>query len=532
MPPDERNDGKKMTRRWGPRLLLSLLALLAACAGLPAYLPAPPEHAFTDVSDTRLGRICAASLSSVPPALSGFRMLPEGNTAFNARVALAKRAERSLDVQYYLIAHDDLGLQFLRELRDAAARGVRVRLLLDDLYTSGEDGLLSGLAAYPNVEVRLFNPLPVRAGSFRQRLLFSMLDFGRINHRMHNKLFIADDSFAVSGGRNIGEEYFMGSLTANFIDLDVLSSGPVVNELSTVFDTYWNSKHVMPIGRLVEQGSAAEARRRFDDLVRDTAPEVPERARDVLGTTPVAQQLDSGELTQAFASARVFADTPAKAAGADRGAAGPTVTDQTLALFATARAEVAIASPYFIPGEAGMAIIRAVGATQENGRLTLLTNSLGSTDEALAYAGYARYRLELLKAGVRIYELGGVLSRSSLRLGDFSKSLSRLHAKVATIDRRTVFIGSMNLDPRSSRLNTEIGLAIDSSELAQTVAGLSQAVLSGAFRLQLAADGEHIEWLQTDTQGRQIVLTREPDDNWWLRLKMWLLTPFVAEGLL
>ncbi|HEX7441977.1 MAG TPA: phospholipase D family protein, partial [Caldimonas sp.] len=422
-------------------LLMSALVVLAGCATLPPHVPSPPVHALTDVASTRLARIAAASLPSDEPALSGFRLLPEGETAFNARIALARRAQKSLDVQYYLIQNDDLGQQFLRELRDAALRGVRIRLLVDDLYTAGEDELLTGLAAYANVDVRLFNPLPARAGSFNLRLLFSMHEFGRINHRMHNKLFVADNSFAVSGGRNIAEEYFMHSATANFIDLDVLSCGPVVRELSTVFDTYWNSAFVRPIGSVAEPVPPEQARRRFEEIVGRAGPRVAERPRDVLGRTPVAEQLDSGELTQAYAPARVFADTPDKVAGEGGGAMGPTVTDQTLGLFATARAEVSIASPYFVPGERGMAMIRAVGATQENGRITLVTNSLGSTDEPLVYAGYARYRLELLKAGVRIYEIGASLSRYTERLGNFGRSLSRLHAKAAAVDHRWVFIG-------------------------------------------------------------------------------------------
>ncbi|HWK83962.1 MAG TPA: phospholipase D-like domain-containing protein, partial [Caldimonas sp.] len=262
-------------------------------------------------------------------------------------------AGKSIDAQYYLIQNDDLGQQFLRELRDAARRGVRVRLLVDDLYAAGEDDLLSGLAAYTNVDVRIFNPLPARAGPF-----------------------------------------------------------------------------------------------------------------------------------------------------------------------------------YFIPGERGMAIIRAVGATQENGRLALVTASLGLTDEPLVYAGYARYRVDLLKAGVRIYEIGATLGHDSDRLGHFGASIGRLHAKVATIDRRWLFIGSMNLDPRSAQENTEIGLAIDSPDLAETILMLFQEGLDATYRLRLSADGEHVEWLETDAVGWQHVHTREPDEDALLRLKIWLLAPFVGEGLL
>ena len=452
---------------------------------------------------------------------------------FTGPSAAGARASRSLDVQYYQIQRDSIGLQFLRELRDAARRGVRVRLLVDDLYTAGEDDLLAGLAAHPNVEVRLFNPLPSRAGSFARRLLWSLHEFGRVNHRMHNKLFIADNSFAVSGGRNLAAEYFMRSATANFVDLDVLSSGPVVRTLSGVFDAYWNSRHVRPVESVVARLPQDERRRRFERIVAPAGAGIPERPLDVLGASPVAQQLEAGQVAQAFASAQVFADTPDKVAG---GAAEPgvrTVTEQTLALFALAREEVNMVSPYFIPGESGMAIVRAVGATDENGRLSLVTNSLGSTDEPLAYSRYAHYRLALLKAGVRIYELGGSLSRDSDRLGRFGTSTTRLHAKLAIIDRRRVLVGSMNLDPRSARLNTEIGLVIDSPELAQALRGLFRDSLGqGAYRLRLSVDGERVEWIETGADGRQTVHTREPNDGWLVRLKLWLLEPFVGEALL
>ncbi len=170
--------------------------------------------------------------------LSGFRLLPEAPFSFNARIALARRAEKSIDVQYYELRNDGVGRQLLRELRDASRRGVRVRLLVDDLYMAGADALFSSLAAHPHVEVRLLNPLPARAGSLLSRIAFSMHDIVRINHRMHNKLFIVDNSFSVSGGRNIADEYFMQDGQANFIDMDVLASGPVVREQSAAFDLY------------------------------------------------------------------------------------------------------------------------------------------------------------------------------------------------------------------------------------------------------------------------------------------------------
>jgi len=495
--------------------LLLAAAAVAACASLPPFEPAPASHALDDVAGTRLATVAAASLPADDATVSGFRLLPEGETAFAARIALIRRAERSLDLQYYLIQDDAVGRRFLR-------------VLVDDLYTAGEDDLFAGLAAFANVEVRLFNALPSRSGSLGTRLLGSLWDLGRVNHRMHNKLLVADNSLAVSGGRNIAAEYFMRSKSANFIDLDVLSSGAVVSAFSSLFDDFWNSEEVRPVAQVTGVRPDEAARHRFDDRVAD-APEIVERDRDVLGAIPLGTQLDAGRLAQALAHARVFADSPGKV----RGEGGTTVTGQTLAIFATASEDVGIVSPYFIPGEAGMEIIRSVGSTQENGRITLVTNSLAATDEPLVYERYARYRLALLKAGVRIYEVGAALSRDSERLGNFGSSRSRLHAKVATIDHQRIFVGSMNLDPRSANDNTEIGLVIDSPVLAETAESLfRERVESGTYRLRLSAGGERIEWVETDAEGHERVHTSEPDDDPWLRFKLWLLAPWVPEGVL
>lgn len=513
-------------------LLHAVLALLTGCASLPAPVVRPPSHALTAVADTQLARIAAAAAPADGAGLSGFRLLPEGEAAFSARIALARHAQKSLDVQYYLIQHDAAGRQFLRELRDAARRGVRVRLIVDDLYTAGRDDEWAGLAAHPNVEVRLFNPMPSRVGSLKWRLLFSLHELGRINHRMHNKLLVADNTFAVAGGRNVAEEYFMHSATANFIDLDVLCVGPVVRELSADFDRYWNSEHAFPVEQLVAPSPPELARRRFDAAVGDASPGLTERPLDVLGFAPVAEQLDTGALSLVWAPARVLADQPDKVAGTAGPSSGPTVTEQTVALLAASKSQVNIVSPYFIPGERGLALIRAVGATEENGRITVVTNSLGATDEPLVHAGYARYRLDMLRAGVRIYEVSPVLSQRSGRLGSFGRSRGRLHAKVALIDGRSVFIGSTNLDPRSARTNTEVGLVIDSPELVRQLSGLFGSVVSGAYRLRLSADGERIEWVETDNQGLQTVHTTEPDDAWLMRLKVLLLSPFLSEDLL
>jgi len=518
--------------KFGIMLMFFAAVLLAGCATLPAPVPGAPTHAITDVADTHLARLAANAAPAGQAGLSGFRLLPEAAFAFDARISLVRRAEQSLDVQYYLIDKADVGLLFLRELRDAAARGVRVRLLIDDLYTAGEDELLSALAAHPNVEVRLFNPFPSRGGSPATRLLFSLHEFGRINHRMHNKQLVADNSFAVSGGRNIASEYFMRGTSANFIDVDLLSCGPIVREMSDAFDRYWNSEQVRPIGNVVPRAMPPElGRRRFDELASDAAPDVPLRPRDVLAHSAVGQQLETGALELYWASAHLFVDDPAKITRASSEAYRGSATEGTLSVVNSAREGVMIVSPYFIPGPRGMAMMKT--AVARGGRIEVVTNSLGATDEPLVYAGYARYRAEMLRIGVTIREIAPVLSGKSGRFGDFGKSISRLHAKLAVIDDDRLFIGSMNLDPRSSSVNTETGLVVNSKELvADFTKLLSGARVNLSYRLRLAPDGQQVQWLEYDDAGNDIVHDDEPGGYYWLRFQNWLLSPLVGEHLL
>ncbi|SFQ64378.1 Phosphatidylserine/phosphatidylglycerophosphate/cardiolipin synthase [Variovorax sp. OK605] len=507
---------------------------LAGCASLPPPRPMPVVTALsaTDVSQTELAQLAAKGTPGGSTALSGFRLLPEAAFAFDARISLARHAEKSLDVQYYLIQKDDVGLLFLKELREAAARGVRVRLLVDDLYTGGEDEVFSTLSAFPNIEVRLFNPLPSRASSLSARLLFSLTDFGRINHRMHNKLLVADNSFAVSGGRNIANEYFMRSTAANFIDMDVLSSGPVVRQMSEGFDRYWNSEHVRPIEQVAPQRlPVEEAQKRFDAIARTAVPDVAMHQRDVLNRPPVGQELITGNVGRYWAPSTLFVDSPEKITRKPDAAYEGSVTEGALNVINSARREVKIGSPYFIPGAHGMAMMKK--AIEGGGRITVVTNSLGATDEPLAYAGYERYRADMLKIGVTIYEIAPTLTGRSGRFGDFGKSISRLHAKLAVIDDDRFFVGSMNLDHRSAAVNTEMGLVIDSPELVQDYDKLMAGDrVNLGYRLRLGPDGRRVQWLEYDDAGGDIVHEDEPGEFLWLRFKNWLLLPIVGEELL
>ncbi len=522
-------------RHFASGLLALATLLLGGCFTLLPAVPNTPSYAITDVAKTTLAKLAAQGAPPVAPdgsPFSGFRLLPEAAFAFDARISLARNAEKSLDVQYYLINNDDVGLLLLRELREAAERGVRVRLLIDDLYTGGEDELFASFAAFPNVEVRLFNPLPSRVSSLPARLALSIFDFDRINHRMHNKLLVADNSFAVSGGRNIANEYFMRSTEANFIDMDVVSSGPIVHDMSKAFDMYWNSSHVRPIETIAPLTvSKDEAQHRFDELARTAVPDVPLRPRDVLEKSPLGEELLTGRIDRRWATAHLFADNPDKITRDRNAAFRGSVTEGALGVIDTAKKKVVIASPYFIPGPIGMAMMRK--QIDANVSVVVVTNSLGSTDEPLAYAGYERYRADMLKVGVTIYEIAPRYTFNK-RFGDFGKSISRLHAKLAMIDDSRMFVGSMNLDHRSAAVNTELGLVIDSPPMVEEYNKLVTGPRTDdlGYRLRLTPDGRRAQWVEYDDQGGDIVHEDVPGEFLWLRFKNWLLLPIVGEDLL
>ncbi|RST55414.1 phospholipase D-like domain-containing protein [Variovorax sp. MHTC-1] len=509
-----------------------LFGMLTACAGLPSGVQRPSSQARTDVADTRLAAVAAASLPAGNGQLSGMRLLPAGDQAFEARIALVRAAEKSIDVQYYQIADDLSGRQFLRGLADAAARGVRVRLLVDDLHAAGQDALLAGLAARPNLELRMFNPLAVRDGGVASRVLFSLHEFSRVNRRMHNKLLVADNVFAITGGRNIANEYFGRSEPANFIDMDMFAAGSVVRELSMVFDGYWNSEHAYPIQSLAAAEFSSEASRgRFDDTVRAAgAADLTVAARDPLGQSSVGSQLANGRLELHIAAARVIADAPAKAAPGDASLAYGAVMNGKLELMQSARSEVLVASPYFVPGRRTLEILKQ--ATDNRVRVSVITNSLATTDEPLAHFGYARYRGALLQMGVSLFELMPGAETRDGAAGELRGSLGRLHAKVAVVDQRWLYIGSLNMDRRSAHSNTEMGLIVDSPELAGQVASLLQGErLPRSYQVRSTADQPGLQWVAQDGQ-EKLVFADEPNSNWGQRLRLSVVSMFVDEELL
>jgi len=530
----------RSTRRPAWCRLLPALALLclSACASLPSEFASKPPTAVPTVQTTALERIAKASRAD--PEQSGFRLMPTGQFALQARLELARHAQRTLDVQYYQIHDDQTGRYLLRTLRDAAQRGVRVRILIDDLYTAGEDPLLLALDACPNVEIRLFNPFPAGRQNLITRFAANASQFSRVNRRMHNKLFIADGAMAVVGGRNIADEYFMLSKGANFVDLDTFVIGGILPRLTKLFEMYWDSPRVYPLGAIVKTDASIEERQRsFERLTAsDTTPEPdPPPPNDVLGYAPIKAELDAGKLGLIWADARAYADSPDKAIGRVSTYAGTPIEDvdsvryNVVEMVRRARSEVVITSPYLIPGEQGLEVLREA-VQRHHVKFTLVTNSLAATDEPVVHTGYRRYRPEMLKLGMNLYELSPVRVSRSLRLGRFSTSIGRLHAKSAVVDRDRVFIGSMNFDPRSDQLNTEMGLFIENREIAQQLLKLIDVIKSqGAYQVRLAANGKDLEWVTTGAQGQQ-ELVDEPETDIWSRMMLEILSVLTPESLL
>ncbi len=513
-------------------LAIALAAALGACGTLPAPHERPSVHAGPVDPSTRLAAIAAAS--TPPGEDSGFRLMPLGVYSLDARIQLAQRAEHSLVVQYYQLENDGSGRLLLRALREAAQRGVQVRILVDDLYTVHSQQLLLALSTTKNVEVRLYNPFCCGRNGLFTRFAASLTEIGRLNHRMHNKLFVADGTMAVVGGRNIADEYFVLSQAQNFIDMDALVIGKVVPQLEKIFDAYWNSEQVWPIGEIVHAAAGRPLTGAdFDDWIGMAAPppKIVLPPSDILGYGPISEELDGGRLGLLWGKATAIADPPSKPTYmTEDEAIATSVTMKVWGLMLAAKSDVELTSPYLVPGERGMAAFQELA--RRHVKLTLLTNSLAANDEPLVHTGYVRYRERLLASGADVYELSPEHTTASKRFGMFGKSVGRLHAKTAAIDRRKVFIGSMNLDPRSATLNTEMGVVVDSPQLAREmlrIIGVSK--LQNSYRLRLVQPGNQIEWLTNDGQ-KEIILTSEPESGFFKRFYNELIAPLVPEMLL
>jgi putative cardiolipin synthase len=496
---------------------------LQGCADLPSLDDRTPSHAFEDTADTRLGRALQPQLRG-RGGDSGLIKLASGQDAFAARIHLADSADRSLDVQYYIWHNDLTGTLLLDALRRAADRGVRVRILLDDNNTRGEADQLSALAAHPNIQLRLFNPFVATLW----RPLAWLSDFPRLNRRMHNKSFTADNQVSIVGGRNVGDEYFNADGDFTFVDVDVLAAGPVVRQVSEDFDRYWASDSSFPAER-IHAGAARSRVTDPEDSARrsETSREVAEYKASV-ASQAFSVQFAEGRLDFDWALARLVSDDPAKGIG--KAEEGEWIWMKLKKLAREPSSELAVISPYFVPEASGVAYF--VGLARRGVKVTIVTNSLEATDVPAVHSGYARWRRALLEAGVELLEIkrstGSPPARTSLT---GSSSSAALHGKAVSIDRQQVFIGSFNFDPRSARLNTEMGLMIDSPAMADGVADTVQERLAAlSYRLRLTASGA-IRWIERSDR-KEIVHDVEPGTTLLQRLGISLLSLLPIEWLL
>lgn len=489
--------------------LLYLTLFLSACAGVPFDYPKTPSIAQAPDTATPLGDL-ALRWQQEHGDLSGFYGLPGGAEALGARLKIMELAGSSIDAQYFILKRDRAGVLFVTKMLNAADRGVRVRLLIDDIFSPGLDSQLTLLASHPNVQVRLFNPLSRNSLKYWNYLV----EFSRANRRMHNKSFTADNSMTIVGGRNIGEEYFELKQDVMFDDYEVLAVGPVVDEVGEGFDLFWNSELAVPI----EAFGVSVEPSKLDDwraFIKVEADKSGQGTYSQAVNSSVLLDIREGRTAPVVARAELVTDTPDKLSAGSQNVEGSILAPEMLKRLSNSVSEIIIISPYFIPGEAGIEMVKKL--VGRGVRVIVVTNSLASTNHVAVHSGYSRYRLPMLEAGAELYEIRVDPESLETEWGH-SPEMVTLHSKVAVIDRETIFVGSLNFDPRSIVINSEMGLFIDS---AAAGAQFSRVVMAGlpdvAYKLALDPDGE-LEWLYTGA-GQHETLHREPGTSWGRRFK-------------
>ncbi|MGI9331332.1 MAG: phospholipase D family protein [Gammaproteobacteria bacterium] len=498
----------------GLRVSVALaLLVLGGCATVNFDYPKTESTYDRDTADTYLAKRVAPSVAE-HPGESAFLMQSDGVEALAARVLGAFHAERTIDVQYYLIKDDPIGVVFIEALLKAADRGVRVRLLLDDVFTKGYDKGMAALDEHPHVEIRIFNPV-ARGGS---RVLNGLSEARRVNRRMHNKTFIVDNSAAIIGGRNIAAEYFAGRKSGNFGDLDAVCYGPIVSELSQMFDEYWNDRLAVPMLALVDvpdnsQEIMADLRARFEE------------SRKALDKTPYAQALLGSFWKLDKVGAREFDWAPYELVYdlPEKGRNKSLDPDQTIVTplreaVLSAEDSIMILTPYFVPRKPGMELMRTL--VERGIEVKIITNSLAANNQPLVHSGYAPVRKKLLEIGVKLYEVrpdapaGGVS-----RVSDEQDANNTMHIKTFIVDRETVFLGSFNFDPRSAYINTESGVIIDSPELGSwAVDAVDEVLAARTYELELNSRYQ-LRW-KTQEKGQWVTYKKEPQTTAWQRFKV------------
>ncbi len=494
--------------RW---YLITVLSVLCGCASIDFDHPKttstalPPEQ----TTDTNLGRMLEG-LADAHLGHAGFLPVADGVEALAIRLVMAEQAQHSIDTQYYLIKDDLVGYLFIESLLRAADRGVRVRLLVDDILTKGHDAGMATLNSHPNFEVRAFNPFArrsARVGDF-------LTSFARVNRRMHNKSFTVDNQMTLIGGRNMADEYFAARLDVSFIDLDVVGIGPVVADVSEMFDVYWNNRASVPVTAFTEAPDNPD--QALSQLRERTA-----RARAEASDTKYADAVKSSVLETirqdldiyTWAPYQLVYDSPEKWQR-KKAKEAASIRTPLIEAFDNAENDVLIISPYFVPRSTGTARIQELRDRGVDTRV--VTNSLASTNQSFVHSGYAPSRKPLLKMGVKLYELRADASVAGHERVGADAAKTTLHIKAFAIDRQRLFIGSFNFDPRSAFINTEMGVIINSPELAgDFVTRADEAIPSKTYEVYRNENGS-LRWRGLEN-GNEVILTKEPQTGFWRR---------------
>ena len=513
-------------------LLLLITAGLSGCATL--NVPREPSQALP-ATESAFGRSIQAQAAPYQ-GRSGFRLLSNSTEAFMARAELIRNAQSSLDLQYYIV-HDGISTRMLvDELLKAADRGVRIRILLDDTTSDGLDQVIATLAAHPQIQIRLFNPLHLGRSTGITRAAGRLFNLSQQHRRMHNKLWLADNSVAIVGGRNLGDEYFDAEPSLNFTDIDMLSVGPVAEQLGHSFDQYWNSALSKPIDEFLSSPPTARdlanTRQQLEQSLADTRRQ-NHALYQQLKTYQSHPRMDIWRKELIWAWNQALWDAPSKVLARNEPDPQLLLTTQLAPELQGVSKELIMISAYFVPGQPGLVYL--TGRADAGVQVSLLTNSLEATDVPAVHGGYAPYRKALLEHGVRLFELrrqpgdhggsGPHLFRSTWRGSD-----SSLHSKAMIFDRQKSFIGSFNFDPRSVLWNTEVGVLVDSPELAEHVRALALQGMAPALSYEAKLQDGKIVWVTEDNQQLH-TLTREPG-SWWRRINAWLSTSVGLERML
>jgi len=496
--------------------LAALLALSGCAPTLDLDAERPPSHAVSNHADSPLKTHLAAQ---IPPGESGFHLLQGGHAALAARLSLAARATHTLDVQYYLFHNDTSGKLIVAALLAAAERGVRVRMLIDDIDTADKELRLATLNAHPNFQIRLFNPFHTRSPNLLVKGWQALQDSSRLNRRMHNKAFIADNQLGITGGRNIGDEYFDAHHDLAFVDLDVVAAGAIVDSLSQSFDPYWNSDAAVPASALPINPSDIRLQRTSRYLQQFRTEQLGSAYGLALTAADPIPKLLAGKTPWHIARADLIVDPPEKALRPEE-SPSTLLIGQLAGLWIDPTRRALIVSPYFVPGAMGMAYFRYWH--HQGVQIDVLTNTYAASDVPVVHAGYANYRIPLLETGVNLYELKPVAEPTGGRLRDLGSGSSRasLHAKTFVFDDEHVFIGTFNFDPRSALLNTEMGLVIHSPELARQVTAIAEDAMrpERSYQPQLVVETadntveKRLQWHDVH-QGAPRITDHEPETS-------------------